>query len=916
MSLQDRLLTALVACLLLLGAMPIGPVAAAETLPPHDLVRPRAMNDASEGRLPAGAAATQRAPSPTVATPPNVGGGGSRPLREVFGFVNAGNLADPEFGYPSWNFSALSTVAFFGLHVNAGDGNLVRNDANWTAWNSPALVNLVSVAHRNGVRVVVALLITSGDLCGPLSKGTVTIPQIIAEVNAKGVDGINIDYEGYNGSCGTADPSRARHLMTEFTHQLRAALPAAQYLSIDTYASSAADPYGFFDIPGLAPFVDSFFVMAYDLDMSNRAFSPPGCAGTSYCLSPVAPLAGYHYNDTSTVAQYTAAFPGAAAKTILGVPYYGTKGCVAAPVANATVISGGSSPTYTYAAAAATTPGVSGFTSHIDSLDPAGQEQWDTWFSSTYNCTREQYWDTATSLGLKYDLVNRAGLRGVGIFTLDYGGASPELWSALASHFALIPSAPIAVSACVGDAGAVVSWLPPPFNGAPVTSYTVTAWPGGTAVTVAASHGWAQVNGLSNGTSYTFTVTAANAYGVGVASAATAPAIAAARTTAWPGQTHPLALPRRLVDTRSGTGGVATIGPLQSLEVSIAGQVGIPATGVGAAVLNVTVTNPTADGFLTAYPGGGCHNVTSDLNFRAGQTVPGLVTASLGANGKVAFYNGSGGSVDVIVDLQAWISDAPSTAGPSGRFRSLTPARLVDTRSDAGSAPLASRQSRSFPVLGRAGLPGSGVAAVLMNLTVTDTAGGSGYLVAYDAGAPPLASNVNFTAGQTAANRVLARLARDGSITVFNGSGAPVAVVIDINGWFSDESPGATGGLFTGIASTRIVDTRDGTGGPVRPVAGVATLIIPATTFPTVPRTGVGALVFKLTVTGTSVPGYFTAYPTRDRPPLSSDLNFAGYDTTANLAIVGIGPDGGIELFNGSAAPADVIVDLVGWISS
>src|SRR5712691_1953550 len=44
--------------------------------------------------------------------------GPGAPQREVFGFALASSLSDPTVGYPSWNFSLLSTVAYFGLHVN------------------------------------------------------------------------------------------------------------------------------------------------------------------------------------------------------------------------------------------------------------------------------------------------------------------------------------------------------------------------------------------------------------------------------------------------------------------------------------------------------------------------------------------------------------------------------------------------------------------------------------------------------------------------------------------------------------------------------------------------------------------------------------------------------------------------------
>jgi spore germination protein YaaH len=129
-------------------------------------------------------------------------------------------------------------------------------------------------------------------MCAGLAAQATTVSQTVAEVKAKGVDGVNIDYEGLNGSCGTADPSFAQHRFSNFAGALRGALPPGSYLSIDTYASSAADPLGFFDILSLATVTDSFFVMAYDLEYSNYSRPPTNCV--SFCLGPTAPLTGYY----------------------------------------------------------------------------------------------------------------------------------------------------------------------------------------------------------------------------------------------------------------------------------------------------------------------------------------------------------------------------------------------------------------------------------------------------------------------------------------------------------------------------------------------------------------------------------------------------------------------------------------------
>jgi spore germination protein YaaH len=354
--------------------------------------------------------------------------------REVFGFALASSLADASYGYPSWNFSMLSTVAYFGLHVN-WDGTLVA-DSGWNVWNSSALTGLLSTAHAKSTKVVVTIVLQdfqpgTPNMCAGLINRATTVNQTVAQVAAKHVDGVNVDYEGLNGICQNAQTSAS--MLTDFLRQLRAALPSASYLSIDTYAGAATDTLGFFDVPGLNAYVDSFFVMAYDLEYSNWRRSPLGCV--SFCLGPTAPLTGYYYNDTNTASQYMSVVP--ASKVILGVPYYGRKACVGAGVANAYPSGSVTADTYLDASTESIDPAVQSgtFSAHRDANDPAGAERWDTWYNTSLGCTRELYWDDAVSLGAKYDLVNRDGLRGVGVWTLNYGGSAPELWSALSSHF-------------------------------------------------------------------------------------------------------------------------------------------------------------------------------------------------------------------------------------------------------------------------------------------------------------------------------------------------------------------------------------------------------------------------------------------------------------------------------------------------
>jgi N-acetylneuraminic acid mutarotase len=121
-------------------------------------------------------------------------------------------------------------------------------------------------------------------------------------------------------------------------------------------------------------------------------------------------------------------------------------------------------------------------------------------------------------------------------------------------------------------------------------------------------------------------------------------------------------------------------------------------------------------------------------------------------------------------------------------FYTVTPCRLVDTRSAPGASggpALVAGAVRSFPVTGVCGVPSTAV-AVSVNLTVTQPAA-PGHLVLYpgDAAGPPPVSNINFAPGMTRANNAVVLLAANGgTISVKNGSAGAVHFVLDVNGYF------------------------------------------------------------------------------------------------------------------------------------
>jgi hypothetical protein len=112
--------------------------------------------------------------------------------------------------------------------------------------------------------------------------------------------------------------------------------------------------------------------------------------------------------------------------------------------------------------------------------------------------------------------------------------------------------------------------------------------------------------------------------------------------------------PERVVDSRGGTGTEARpFGENEARNLQIAGRGSVPANAT-AVIANVTATNTTAWGYLSAWPAGSAQPSASNLNFLAGQTVPNLVMMKLGAGGAISIANGPG-SANVLVDVMGYV---------------------------------------------------------------------------------------------------------------------------------------------------------------------------------------------------------------------------------------------------------------------
>jgi streptogramin lyase len=250
--------------------------------------------------------------------------------------------------------------------------------------------------------------------------------------------------------------------------------------------------------------------------------------------------------------------------------------------------------------------------------------------------------------------------------------------------------------------------------------------------------------------------------------------------------------PVRVFDTRDGTGGVAPqpIGPAGSLLFDLTGPDLLPETGVSGVVMNVTVTEPTGNGYLTVHPDGVARPLASNLNFVPGQTVANLVTVRLSPAGAARFFNAVG-TTHVIADLVGFYTDEVTTN--AGRFVPLDPTRLVDTR--LHGFPVGPEEAVAIWTLGHGGIPNADISAVALNVTATEPTA-AGYLTVHPEGCEvPFVSSLNFAAGQTVPNLAISAVSirddvcsfEDGIVGVFNPVG-DVHVIADLFGYFTDDS--------------------------------------------------------------------------------------------------------------------------------
>ncbi|MEW2412365.1 PKD domain-containing protein [Streptomyces sp. NPDC046866] len=122
------------------------------------------------------------------------------------------------------------------------------------------------------------------------------------------------------------------------------------------------------------------------------------------------------------------------------------------------------------------------------------------------------------------------------------------------------------------------------------------------------------------------------------------------------------------------------------------------------------------------------------------------------------------------------------------------------------------------------------------------------------------------------------------------------------------------GSDFTPYAPTRLLDTRNGIGGPRAMVKAYSSTKVQIAGNGGIPK-GVTAVALNVTVTNTGSAGHVTAFPGGGERPTTSNLNYEANQSVPNMVIVPVGKDGTVELYNGGWESVDLIADITGYFT-
>ena len=257
------------------------------------------------------------------------------------------------------------------------------------------------------------------------------------------------------------------------------------------------------------------------------------------------------------------------------------------------------------------------------------------------------------------------------------------------------------------------------------------------------------------------------------------------------------------------------------------------------------------------------------------------------------------------------VPESPGATKNGSSFVPVPPMRVADTRdgTHVPAGPLGPEGVLTVKVTGIAGIPDSGVTAVIANVTAVDATTPMFFTVYPGGTTRPNTSNINGGPGRPVPNLVMMAVGSAGTIDVYNSHGSTHCLV-DVFGYFT----GGGGDRFTALPPQRLFDTRSGQGvraGKLGADEAVDLMVAGAVGVPA----RATAVVMNLGVTEPENPGFLRLTPKGAPAATTSNVNFFAGDTVPNLVVCQLGTDGSVTL-DGAGHGKHAFGDVFGYFSA
>ncbi|NTW31649.1 MAG: hypothetical protein HGB12_03330, partial [Bacteroidetes bacterium] len=308
--------------------------------------------------------------------------------------------------YNNYQWNLLSHLCYFAYAINPATGN-ASTMHEWTT--DPA----IDSALANGVKVnlCVTLFGSHATFLENTTSRQTCISNLISLVQARGAQGVNIDFE----AMPVAQSANFTSFMIALCTQMHAAIPGSEV----SIALPAVDWSNVIDETSLLSYVDMFIVMGYDYYYSGSTTAGPSDPLYNFVTT-------YNYTVNKSINYYLN--QGVSnSKLLLGLPYYGIDWATQDNSVPSATTSTGSSRFYNV---------VRNNTNGYYSNKQWNNTSFTPYFPYQNTGVWHQCWiDDAYSMGKRFDVVNQRGLKGIGIWALGYDDGYTDYWNKIKDKF-------------------------------------------------------------------------------------------------------------------------------------------------------------------------------------------------------------------------------------------------------------------------------------------------------------------------------------------------------------------------------------------------------------------------------------------------------------------------------------------------